>query len=123
MPKKELTPRQLKTIAALLECDSIEAVARKLKMSKATIYNWLKLDHFKSKLDEERDGLFEQGLSVIKGSVGKAAAKLIELLDSKDEKSRRLAAKEVIAVALKIVEIRELEERLSKLEELVQKIS
>ena len=122
MEKKALSTNQLKAISAFLEGDSIEKVASKVKVSRITIYNWLKLDIFKTKLENERQELFEAGLNTLKCATSKAAKKLIELLDSKDESVRRLAAGAVINMALKVVEQRELVERVKKLEELVEKV-
>ena len=120
MRENTLTQNQQKAIRAILEANSIEEAAKKVKISRGTIYNWLKDVHFKECLERERKALFEEGLSVLKGAAAKAAKTLIELLESKDRNTRRLAAKEIISFAIKGVETRELEERIIKLEELLE---
>jgi len=120
MQKKELTANQLKTINQLLENNSIEEAARKARLSRGTVYNWLKQELFRNQLEKERKALFEEGLNTLKGATAKAAKTLINLLESKDENTKRLAAKEIINVTLKVTEIRNLEERVSQLEDLVE---
>lgn len=120
MEEKELTARQLKTITYLLENDSIERAAQKANVSRGTIYNWLKQESFKNRLEQERKILFEEGLNALQGAASKAAITLVQLLQSKDESTKRLAAKEIINVALKVTEIRDLEARVSQLEELLE---
>lgn len=120
MEKRELTSKQRKAIKYILENNSIEEAAREAKISRGSIYNWLKDEHFKERLERERTILFEEGLNALKGATTKAAKTLIELLESSDRNARRLAAKEIISFAIKAVEIKELEERVSQLEEILE---
>ena len=106
MRKNKITQNQQKAIRAILEANSIEEAAKKAKISRSTIYNWFKDEHFKECLERERKALFEEGLSVLKGAAAKAAKTLIELLESKDRNTRRLVAKEIINFAIKAVEKR-----------------
>ena len=99
---------------------SIEEASRDSKIARSTIYGWLKQDSFKNKLEQERKKLFEEGLNALKAATTKAAQTLIKLLDSKDRATRRLASKTIIDFAIRAVEMKELEERVSQLEELVE---
>lgn len=120
MKKTALTSRQLKAITCILENNSIEEAAKKARVSRSTLYNWLRDSQFKRRLDKEREVVFEEGLDALKAATAKAAKTLIELLDSKDRNTRRLTAKEVIHLAIKAVEIKELEERVTQIEELFE---
>jgi len=120
MRKKILTPNQRKAVKSILENNTIEEAARKANFSRSTIYNWLKDEHFKEFLEKERKILFEEGLSALKGATVMAAKTLIELLECNDRSTRRLAAKEIINFAIKAFAIKELEERVSQLEELLE---
>lgn len=120
MKENTLTQKQQKAIKAILEANSIEEAAKKARISRTSIYNWLKDEYFKECLERERKALFEEGLSALKGAAAKAAKTLIELLESNDRNTKRLVAKEIINFAIKAVETRELEERVSKLEELLE---
>lgn len=117
MEKKELSSSQLRAIISILETNSIEDASRKARISKGTIYNWLKDRNFKDRLERERDAVYKEGLDSLKGATAKAAKTLIALLDHKESKEQRLAAKEIIGFVIKIAEIRELEERVAILEE------
>lgn len=98
----------------------MELVAKKAGVSRGTIYNWLKDERFKARLEQERQRLFEEGLNAIKAAALKAAQTLIKLLDSRDQATQRLASKEIINFAIKAIEMKELEERVSQLEEHIE---
>lgn len=117
MKKNELTARQLKTINLILEGNSIESVSKKVKVTRGTIYNWLSQSHFQNRLEQERNAVFKEGLNVLKAATAKAAKTLIELLDSRDNKTRRLAAKDIIGFSFKVAEIQEIQERIERIEE------
>ncbi|TET67928.1 MAG: hypothetical protein E3J56_12050 [Candidatus Aminicenantes bacterium] len=120
MEKTKLTGNQLKVISFICESKSIEEAARKAKVSRATIYNWLKNEKFKEILKKEREALFVESLEVLRQATRKAASVLINLLKSNDETTKRLAAKEIINLTLRTTEIWDLEERMSKIEEIVE---
>jgi transposase len=120
MKNNELPANRLKAIMCLLGSDSIELVAKKAGVSRGTIYNWLKDERFKGRLEQERQKLFEEGLNALKAATTKAAQTLIKLLDSKDLATRRLASKTIIDFAIKAVEMKELEERVGQLEKFVE---
>jgi transposase len=120
MKARELTDRQRRAIPAMLEGKTIEAAAQAAGVSKTTLYEWMKQKPFRKRLEEARAEVFNEGLGVIKAGTSKAARKLIELLDSRNENTRRLTAHEILAFSLKITETQELERRLERLEELLE---
>ncbi len=120
MEKAKLTSNQLRAISCILESSSIEEAAKKAKISRASIYNWLKDEKFSKKLKTERDFLFSEGLNLLMQANMKAVKELVDLLDSNEEKTRRLAAKEILNMSLRVAEIRNLEERISKIEAIVK---
>lgn len=121
MKKSALTSRQLRAISYILESNSTAEAAKKASVSRSTIYNWLRQDRFKCRLEQERNALFDEGLSILKDATAEAARKLVELLGSSDENIRRLTSKEVIIFAFKVVEVKELEKRVDSLEEQLKK--
>lgn len=120
MEKAKLTSNQLRAISCILESSSIEEAAKKAKLSRTTIYFWLKDQTFKARLEKERDILFYEHLNLLRQAAGKATKVLIYLLKSEDETTRRLAAREILSQSLRITEIRSLERRISWLEEVVE---
>ena len=121
MRENALTQNQQKAIRAILEANSIEEAAKKARISRTSIYNWLKDEYFKECLERERKTLFEEGLNALKGATAKAAETLIGLLECNDRNTKRLVAKEIINMAIKVTEIHELEERICRLEELLDR--
>lgn len=120
MEKAKLTQSQLKTIECIIKSNSIEQASKRAKVSRATIYVWLKQDRFRESLQKERDAVFNEALDLLKQATRRAVEELVSLLQSKDEKTRRLVAREIIAQAMRISEIRDLEERISKIEHIVE---
>ena len=116
LEKKQISPLQLKAIPFILSSDSIDAAAKESKIGRATINRWLKQPYFKSMIEEKRQELFEAGLSRLKAATDKASQVMIKLLDSKDETTQRLAAKDVLNFALKALETQDLEERIERIE-------
>ena len=121
MGENKLTAAQMRAISYILECNTIEEAAKKSRVSRGTLYNWLKQECFKSRLEEERKAFFEEALNLLKASTKKAAETLIQLLDSNDRTTKRLAAIALINFGIKAAEIIELEERVTVLEELFKR--
>jgi transposase len=121
MEKTELTQSQVNAIRWLLECNSIDEAAKRAHVSRSSVYNWLKEEPFRETLRRERETMFTESLGVLKQATGRAVRELLNLLDSSNETTRRLAAREILCQALRATEIRELEERLLKIEEHVGK--
>ncbi len=121
MNTSKVSPRQLRAISCILTSRSMEEAARLAGISRTSLYNWLKDKNFAMKLDEAREALFREGLNLLKQATGKAAAELVGLLGSDEETTRRLAAKEILALSLRVAEFQELDERISKLEAVLEK--
>ena len=119
--KDGLTARQLRLITFILSTASIEAASKEAKIGRATVYRWLKEKHFREKLEQKRQELFEEGLSRLKAATDKASQRLIELLDSNNVNIRRLAAKDILSFALKAIETQNLEDRIDRIEEILEK--
>lgn len=118
---KELTPTQERAIPIIIESPSFTVAAKKAKIQKGTISRWMRQAYFKERLEQKRQEIFEAGLNKLKGATDKAAGVMIALLDSKDETSQRLAAKDILTFALKAIEAKDLEERIERIEELLEK--
>jgi transposase len=113
---KALTARQMRVIPYLLDAPSIEEGCRRAKVSKVTVYEWLKQENFRQELKRQRDELIERALDNLKANVSKATETLVKLLDSKSEPIRARAAEDIIEFAQKAIEHEELEKRIEALE-------
>jgi len=120
MEKTALTSTQLRAISYILESNSIEEAARKAKVSRGTLYNWMKEELFHEKLMEERTAIFNESLGLIKQATREAVNVLVDLLKCKNETTRRLAAREILGFSIRITEIKDIEERVSKVEQIVE---
>ena len=120
MRKSGLSQNQTKTIRCILESNSIEEAAKKAKVSRGSIYNWMKDENFHKTLQKERDILFYESLDLLKQATTKAVKEFLNLLESENENTRRLAAKEILIQSLKIAEIRDLEIRMGRIENLIR---
>lgn len=120
IPAGELTPRQHKAIAALLEAPTITAAAQAAGVARVTLYEWLKQGPFRGALETARASLYRAGMDTLKGAAEKAAGRLIELLDSRNENTRRLTAHEILTLAIRIDENQTLEKRLTALEQALE---
>ena len=120
MEKTALTSTQLKAISYILESSTIEEAARKARVSRGTLYNWMKEELFHEKLMEERTAIFNESLGLIKQATREAVNVLVDLLKCKNETTRRLAAREILGFSIRITEIKDIEERLFKVEQIVE---
>ena len=114
---KELTARQSRVIPYLLAAPSLEEGCKRARVSKVTVYGWLKQEVFRQELKRQRDELIGRALDSLKANVSKATETLVKLLDSESESMRARAAEDIIEFAQKALEQEELEKLLKALEE------
>ena len=111
-----LTNRQLLVIQHILASATLEEARRRARLSKGTLYAWLKEDDFSAELKRQRDDAIKNASDRLKCAMAKAVNGLIELMDTPRPDLKRWVYKDVIEYALKSIEIEALEERLKKVE-------
>lgn len=118
MSATELTPKQRRAVAALVEHGEILAAADAADVSRSTLYQWLKTPAFMAALrDAEADALRSLTRSLV--SLGKRATGVIAetMDDPKANASTRLRAADVVLTRLlQLRELVDLEERVAALE-------
>ncbi len=114
--RETLTEKQLRAIPFLLAAPSIEEGCKRAKVSKATIYGWLKEEAFRGELRRQREEVVTGALEILKANVSKATETLVKLLGSEKEGIRARAAEDIIEFTQKALEYEELERRISALE-------
>ena len=88
-----LTEAQVKCIKLMLEGVTITDIAKKLKVSRQTIYNWEDNAEFKTELDRCGRELVDSAMYKLKRAAPVAADKLVKLLSNgKYEKTQLNAA-------------------------------
>ena len=115
----KLTHRQLMAITYIINSSSIEKASQKAKVSRTTLYNWLKDEDFKAELKRQRDEVVREALNRLKMAITRAVEELIKLTEAKREEVRRLACNDIITHTLKSLEIEDIEQRLDKVERVV----
>ena len=114
---KTLTAKQARVIPYLLGAPSLEEGCKRAKVSKVTVYDWLKQENFRQELKRQRDEMIERALNSLKANIAKATETLVKHLDSKRENISIRAAESIIQFAQKAIEFENLEKRIGTLEE------
>ena len=116
-----LTPNQIRAIKAILECKTYSQAIKRANIGKTSLYAWLKNPAFKNELDRQLKELSDHALDRLKASTTEAVDVLIKTLKRRNPHLQLKSAKSIMDYFLKIKELQEFDERLSKLEEVVQK--
>ena len=115
-----LTPRQAKFLPILLASPTYTQACQAGRVSRETLYEWLRQPGFKAELDRQRDELVAQGFALISQSVVKAVETLVGLLDGSDGRLKRLAARDVLDQHAKFRELDDLTRRIEAIEDRMQ---
>ncbi|MHC4637390.1 MAG: phBC6A51 family helix-turn-helix protein [Planctomycetota bacterium] len=116
MNNGKLTPRQLKAIPFIVSCPTYTEGMKKAKVNRSTFYKWLKEPEFKAELDRQREEITAEAFGILSQGLTKAVETLVSLLDNKDDRLKRLAAKDVINFIIRHKENEDLDERLTEVE-------
>jgi AcrR family transcriptional regulator len=100
-----LTPRQLSVIPHFIGCASIEEACRRAKVSKPTLYKWLKDEHFKAELSRQREEIYKESLETLRAGGKRAVEKLLKLIDSKRDDIALRACSQVISANIRLKEL------------------
>ena len=117
MSESALTDRQLKAIPFIVTSPTYTAGLEKARLNRTTFYKWLKQSDFKAELDRQREEVAIEAFGVLQQSLTKAVETLAGMLDSKDDRLKRLTANDIINHVLKHKELAELEQRLAAIED------
>jgi hypothetical protein len=121
MNGQKLTDRQLKAIPHIVGSPTYTEGLKKAKINRSTFYKWLKQPEFKAELDRQRDEIAAEAFGVLSQSLTKAVEVLVGLLDNKDDRLKRLAAKDIFDFIIRHKENEDLNERLTEIENQLEK--
>jgi len=111
-----LSEKQIIAIELLMAGKPVAKVAKAAGVSRVTIYRWLKNDDFRAELDKRKNALIERSSRKLVGALDQAIDVLIELLKSKNQNVRRLAAGNLIEYSVKLSSLTDIEKRIKALE-------
>ena len=117
MTEKKLRDRQIKAIPHIVSNPTYEQGCKKARINRTTLYKWLKNPEFKAELDRQRDEVASEAFGVLSQSLTKAVETLAGLLDNKDDRLKRLAAKDVIDFIVRHKENEDIDKRLTAIEQ------
>ena len=116
-----LTTKQLKAIPKILAARTYEEGCKAAKVSKTTFYDWLQDEVFRTEFERQRNELVETAFGMIAQNIEKAVSALVGLLDTKDDRVKRLTANDIIGHFLKHKELADIEDRIGAIEERLEK--
>ena len=116
-----LTPRQEQLLVAMMTQPDLAKAARAAGVQRMTAYRWLKQPDFQAALAARRENALLESLEAIRLHVAQAVSGLTDLLDSPDERLRRLACKDVLQQAMWLRDQEDTERRLRALETMAKR--
>lgn len=116
---EKLSRKQEQAIAALLSEPTICAAAGRIGVNEATLYRWLQHEEFQSSYRQARRESVSQAIAGLQQASSEAVQTLRDIMANSEApvSSRVTAAKAVLELALKAVELEDIEERVTALEE------
>jgi predicted site-specific integrase-resolvase len=115
---EKLTRKQEALIGALLNEDTIDAAAKTVGIGIMTAYRWLKDPGFRAVYREARREVVEHAITHVQQATGEAVQTLRDVMgDVMAPASARVSAsRTVLDLAIKVVEVQDLEARIAALE-------
>ncbi len=119
---ENLTPRQHRVVLALLQHGTIREAAHACGVGEATVFRWLKDTMFANAYREARRQAVSQAIASLQQKAVEAVATLQQIVrdESVVPSARLAAARTILDLALKGVELDDLEVRLEELERRVR---
>ncbi len=121
---EQLTVKQTQLITLLLSGVNIAGAARQCRIAETTAHRWLKDELFQEEYKRAKNELFENALDELKMSVGEAIQTLRRHANASDieptAQTQIAAAKELLAQAVELGKVQELEARIVELEAYIQ---
>ncbi len=118
--RTELTPKQHKTIAALLSTPTIAAAAAAVGVGERTVHTWLGDPAFAEAYRAARKEAVQIAIARVQTASGRAVDCLLDIIDTEYTPAppavRLAASKAILEFALKAVEIEDIQARLDALE-------
>lgn len=115
---EKLSRKQEQAIAALLTAPSITEAAQQTGIGEQTLFRWLKDPAFAEAYRQARRQVVQQAITQLQAACGEAVENLRVIMGNPEApaSARVSAARTVLEMAVKAVELEDLEQRLSALE-------
>lgn len=115
---KKMERKKEKVIACLIAQPTIALAAQEAKISQSTMFRWLRDPEFQVAYRRAKKEIVGHALTQVQKSVTKAVDTLLDVMGNGEVESAKVsAAKTILELAIRAVEIEDLEERIEALEE------
>jgi hypothetical protein len=116
---ENLSRRQEQALTDLLACSSIFEAAQRSGVTEMTLHRWLKQEAFQTAYREARREIVHHAMTRVQQVAGEAVATLQQVMQDGEASAgaRVSAAKAILEMAVKAVELEDLETRVASLEE------
>jgi len=115
---KKMLRKKEKAIACLITQPTITLAAQEAGISQSTMFRWLNDSEFQADFRKAKKEIVGHALTQVQRSVTKAVETLLDVMGNGVVESAKVsAAKTILELAIRAVEIEDLEERLEALEE------
>ena len=119
MRDTELTAKQEKAIAALLDRPTIREAAQSVNVGEATLWRWLQEPEFQRAYRTARRQVVEHSISELQSATSEAVAALKRNLTCGNQSVEVRAAQIILEQSVKAVELVDLAERVEEIEQLL----
>ena len=115
---QKLSRKKEQAIAALLSQPSIGGAAKKVGIGEKALFRWLQLDDFQREYKAARRQVIDQAIAQIQCVLSEAVQTLLVVMyDGNAPASAKVsAARALLDIGFKVVEIEDLESRIEKIE-------
>ena len=115
---KKMERKKEKVIACLIAQPTITLAAQEAKISQSTMFRWLNDSDFQAAYRKAKREIVNHALTQVQKSVTKAVETLLDVMGNGVVESAKVsAAKAILELAIRAVEIEDLDERIEALEE------
>ena len=112
-----LTDRQLAVLPYLIASPSLSEAARLADVGRTTLYRWMHDDEFRTTLEGLRSQAAELARTELQGLMLRAVLVLSEAMEGPDPVVALRAARATLSIALKALDLKELQQRLDRLDD------
>lgn len=116
----KFTRKKEQAIANLLQMPTIAEAAKATGIAEVTLFRWLQDHEFATAYRQARRQVVDSAIGYLQQAASSAVGVLVSVMNDTDSPAscKVTAAKAVLDMALKAVELQDLEERISALEEM-----
>ena len=111
-----LSLRHQRLLVALVANPDIQTACKTTGIGRSTAHRWLKMPAFRIELARQRDSVLSETMDSVKTHAIRAMSELAKMLNTEDDRLRRLICNDILGHALRVRELEDFERRLVALE-------